>query len=205
MKIHGGHIRNILRVAFVGLTIFEILGAAGVTGTKITYTWFGLILTVIVAFAALELAHGILRAYWNVNLPWMAWAVTLVALSFDAVGDIHGYYDAYGWYDQIGHYLGTMVAAIFILTFLMAIESAYHHRELEAVTFLFTLTTAVTFGVLYEIEEYLEDMFNGSHRLGDGPDTANDLLMDLLGALTVVVVAKWYYHRKAKRAAQLPT
>lgn len=44
------------------------------------------------------------------------------------------------------------------------------------------------FGALYEIEEYLEDFFTASMRLGDGPDTANDIMLNVIGAAVAVVI-----------------
>lgn len=54
------------------------------------------------------------------------------------------------------------------------------------------------FGSFYEIEEYLEDAFYNHRqvRLGDGPDTANDLLLNLYGATAVGII--YYFSEKRK-------
>jgi len=44
-------------------------------------------------------------------------------------------------------------------------------------------------GVLYELEEYIEDVFTSGNRLGTGEDTANDMLWNTVGGLVVVFIA----------------
>ncbi|MBU0963868.1 hypothetical protein KKC06_02410, partial [Patescibacteria group bacterium] len=51
------------------------------------------------------------------------------------------------------------------------------------------ITGSAFFGVLYELEEYLEDVFTGGNRLGSGVDTANDMMWNTIGALIVVLIA----------------
>jgi uncharacterized membrane protein YjdF len=68
------------------------------------------------------------------------------------------------------------------------------------VTLFMAYMTSVLFAVLYEMQEYLEDVFSGSHRLGDGPDTANDLLLNLIGGLvTVLLVTGFRYYRSRNK------
>ena len=51
------------------------------------------------------------------------------------------------------------------------------------------------FGDLYEVEEYLEDKFYHARqvRLGNGPDTADDLMWNLIGGVMVGLI---YYRLK---------
>jgi len=53
---------------------------------------------------------------------------------------------------------------------------------------------------MYEIEEYLEDYFTGSHRLGDGLDTAEDLMFNIVGGLVVLSIIVIYLKIKEKRS-----
>jgi hypothetical protein len=42
---------------------------------------------------------------------------------------------------------------------------------------------ATMLATLYEVTEYTEDFITGSHRLGDGFDTVNDLVLGMVGGL----------------------
>ena len=60
----------------------------------------------------------------------------------------------------------------------------------------------VLFAVLYEIEEYSEDFFYGTNRLGDGPDTANDLMLNLIGGAIIILAIMAY--RAIRESDRLP-
>ena len=55
---------------------------------------------------------------------------------------------------------------------------------------MYSLGFVALFGDFYEIEEYLEDrLYHGRQvRLGGGPDTADDLLFNLVGGVAVGLV-----------------
>jgi len=55
-------------------------------------------------------------------------------------------------------------------------------------------------GTAYEVEEWLEDAWVHGQmlRLGDGPDTADDLLMNIIGAGIVMAIVLFYEARKKK-------
>lgn len=199
----GRIVRNACRAAFAILLIVEILGALGVTGLTVTYTWLGLFVTLIAVAVGIEWGSVVLRRRWHAELHWSVWVLAFAAVALDAFGDMLGFYARYPWYDQFGHYIGTVCTTSIIFAFVRAIYQRAA-SELPFVAFPLSLGLAITFGTLYEIEEYLEDYFRLTNRLGDGPDTANDLLMNLLGALTVVIVL-WLYHRRGRVSSPITT
>lgn len=71
----------------------------------------------------------------------------------------------------------------------------------RAVTYGLALGASTIFAVLYEVEEYLEDYFFQTNRLGDGPDTANDLMLNLFGGALLIVCLMGYRAWTRKRLA----
>lgn len=55
-------------------------------------------------------------------------------------------------------------------------------------TYIIGFSLSVVIQVVYELEEYVEDLLTGSNRLGDGFDTANDLMLGLFGAMLGALV-----------------
>lgn len=178
--------RHAIRLAFVILILFEAANTVHLLQIETQFTWLGLLLTSIFAFLGIELASYLL-AQRQMQLHWSAWPLAFAMIAVDAGGDIFYWYWRYPWYDQIGHLLGSATVAVIILSIVAAGRrfSRLHDNDL-----LLTLGLAMVFGNLYEIEEYLEDVTTLSERLGDGPDTSNDLLMNLIGASLVVLICR---------------
>lgn len=181
-------IRNIIRTAFVLLILFEAANYIRVFHFTIDFTWFGLLLTSLFVFIALEVGNRILRKKLHTVLPAAAWPLSFLAVAFDALGDMLHFYSRWNWYDQIGHIFGGAIATLVIFTIYNAVARAHQWTHPQHLSLWFALGLSTVLGVIYEIEEYLEDFFKLTNRLGDGPDTANDLLMNLLGALVIIFV-----------------
>lgn len=171
----------VIRGLFLGLILFEFLNLIGFLNIPLDFSWFGLIITASFVWLVIELLIY--------KLKKQQYLVTILGLSFlvvflDALGDICHFYSNFGMYDKFLHLLAGVVIAflIFILT-----KDLFRNRRLHSV---FVLGFANLFAVLYEIEEYLEDVFihHRPLRLGTGPDTADDLLMNLVGALFIIFV-----------------
>ena len=111
-------------------------------------------------------------------------------------GDVKRFYGTYSWYDQAMHLCGgaaTAFAGWSLFKDILEPDSLKIHHWLAAVL---GFGVGVFGGALYEIEEYSEDVLTSSHRLGDGFDTANDLLLDILGAAIILCIALFIYKRR---------
>ncbi len=163
------------RLLFFGLIIFEFLNLINILYVPLDFSWFGLIVTASFVWLTVELVVY----FWKAKeyLP-VALGLSFLGVLFDALGDIFHFYSRFGFYDRSIHLvIGAIIAyLLFILT--------------KKYSPLFILGMTSLLGVLYEIEEYLEDKFihHRGLRLGDGPDTADDLLMNLLGALLMIFI-----------------
>lgn len=163
----------------------ELLGGLRLLPLRAEFTWKGLLLQSLAAIVVFELLYWIVRRYklnYVVGYSALAFAV-LIAI--DAVGDIGHLYGAFMWYDQVVHALGGFVAGLGATSTLTAVHTRLRGPEslMHLELLLSGLAFATMLATLYEITEYAEDYLTGSHRLGDGFDTANDLVLGMLGGL----------------------
>jgi len=179
---------NLTRLGFIGWIVFELLNWLEVLHFELDFTWLGLVLTSGFVWVVLEIVNFRLTRSTGRSLPWFVFLLALIATSFDALGDVAGWYSRYEWYDQVGHTLGGGMAALvtfFVFWHLIGAEKIVIGKKLAG---FIALMTSAFLGVLYELEEYLEDVFTGGNRLGSGIDTANDMMWNTIGALFVVVI-----------------
>lgn len=173
---------KIIRTAFVLLLLVEFLSALRVLRLTLDFTWLGLLITSSVVWIGLELIHRSLRRTHHRALPLHLWWLAFLGVAFDALGDINGWYSTYLWYDRAAHLIASGIAAIILLHLLRTLlhaDTETHHPRLAL---FLSFTSVATLGVLYEIEEYLEDVINLTNRLGDAFDTVEDLIFNILGA-----------------------
>ncbi len=184
--LSGGII--IARLLLFGLVGFEFLNLIGVLHWEIDFTWIGLMLTVVVAWSVLELINYWLVKSTGKGIAAWAYLAATFAIYLDALGDINRWYSTYIHYDQVAHFIGGMATATIIGYVVLRIEQAKKIRCMTTFFLLTVLAMTMALGSLYEIEEYLEDYFRGTNRLGDAQDTVNDMLLNTIGAIVVVII-----------------
>ena len=198
------HSLRLVRSFFIILLVFEFLNWIGVFHIQVEFSWAGLIITAGAVYAFLEFLEHRLKKYHGANLPPIAFLLGLIPVLYDAAGDIFHFYGRFNGYDKVGHFFGAGMAAAVIFIFLKTLsEAGYINWNLRTKAF-FSFTAAVTFGVLYELEEFGEDLLTCfhkdfipflvkmllpcGHRFGDAYDTGGDLFFDVLGALAAVII-----------------
>ncbi len=154
------------------------------------FTWLGLILTSLAILGGLEVTNFVLKKRTHTQIPSLIWPLALGVVVLDAGGDFFHFYSRWSWYDQVAHLLGGAVAAAVIYIIFIAVAQVHHWSHPQHLSLTYALGLATTLGVLYEIEEYLEDYFNLTNRLGSAQDTVNDLLMNLIGAFLIISLIK---------------
>lgn len=184
------------RIPLFALMIIESAALAGWLDLNPDYTTLGLLMTSTVTLLFIEVTARRVPPNSPVPLYWWAVLPGVLVVAFDAGGDIMHWYSSVEWYDVWMHFSGTFTVALYLWN-LFAIHNRHHCPPSQLI--LLACTTAITFSVIYEIEEYLEDVFTSSNRLGDGPDTGNDLMMNFFGAfvafLLVHAITKKYIRR----------
>lgn len=173
--------RKGISVMFIGMLLFELLNYLGILSFKVDYTWFGRLFSTVVMFGILQLIDGLFRWKFQTRLQGSVWVLAALLLWSDFIGDIFQFYTRWTWYDQAIHFISGPVVTAALLIALETVREKARWNTPRAVTYVLAVGVNTIFSVLYEIEEYLEDYFFQTNRLGDGPDTVNDLMMSLIG------------------------
>lgn len=184
------------RTLFGALLVFEILSGLNLLSIKPTFTILGLILTLLAVWLGVEFTDALMANSKIRQHHSVAMAVLIpFTVYLDALGDLFHWYDSIPNYDSYLHFFNPVIGAIWIWH---VIDALYPNVSLR-----FSQLTAASMmlavGALYEIEEYLEDVFTGSHRFGDAWDTGNDLTMDFLGAVIGMVCLYIFFKIKKRK------
>lgn len=191
-------IRFLARMSFIGLIIFELLNQFKILHFSLDFTWFGLVITAVIVWLIVEIFFLYLIKKHERKLASWTFLAAVIGVYFDALGDIFHLYGKISYYDQIMHFLGGIIITAILFSFLKELKTVGKIQLGLLGKSFFAVFGASFFGALYEVEEYLEDYFRGTNRLGDGPDTANDLMLNILGALSVLVIIFIYRYLKRK-------
>lgn len=196
------------RLAYAALLVFELLNGLGILHFELDFTWFGLALTSIIAWLVVEITGRILRTRYRCThiLPWFL-AISVVVVYIDALGDILHFYSRFPWYDRVAHFAGGLVFATGFSLILRHLRATNIVKFGNALFSTFTIAMTALGAALYEIEEYLEDFFTGSNRLGNGFDTADDLMLGITGAVIVVIAHRiaprlWRYRQSRRNTEE---
>lgn len=172
----------VARCFFAPLSVFELLNALGVLHFTLAFTWWGLVITCIPVWVALEVSFYHYQKR-QLHFPWWVIVPVILAVYFDALGDIAEFYNNFLWWDQVAHAMGSIAIACWVGAIVLPVWKV--DRLSSKYRFLFLMSFSVFLGVVYEMAEYFEDLISSSRRLGDGFDTVNDLLWDTFGAVLV--------------------
>ncbi|MBU0731792.1 hypothetical protein KKC88_02830 [Patescibacteria group bacterium] len=189
----------IFRILISILILFELLNFFKILNFELEFTWLGLVITSCVTWLIIELLNSWFRKITKKQLPLWGLLIIIVLLYLDALADMFHFYSAFSWYDQFLHFASGIAIAANLLYVFWELQKAKVFKMGLVGTTTLTLCVSVMFGVLYEWEEYFEDLIFGSNRLGDGRDTANDLMLCFLGGIIVFAAVNLFYKYKLKK------
>ncbi|MBP6944749.1 hypothetical protein KBD61_00180 [Patescibacteria group bacterium] len=175
-----------------GLVLFDALNFFQVLPYKVEFTLFGRIVSTGGAFLALAIADALFKKHIGRALPGIARVSFALIIIGDFFGDVFHFYGSWDRYDQAIHFLSGPFLVAPLIALLGMIKNAKQWRVPDGILYLLALGINVTIAVLYEVEEYLEDFFTLSQRLGDGPDTANDMMVNLIGGAGCILAILAY-------------
>ena len=181
------------RILFATVILFELLNGFGVLHVPLDFSWFGLIITAGMAWAMIELLFGKTGDDKKLRI---ALPIAVTAVLLDMAGDVFRLYSRIIWYDRVLHVVGGAVVAY--LVYLLARRTIAALCPSMQVLFVIGVTSLL--GATYEVEEWLEDAWvHGKMlRLGDGPDVADDMLMNIIGAGIIMAII-WVYEKRKKK------
>ena len=180
---------------------FELANAVGALSFAVDYTWRGRVISTAFVAAVLWGLDRAFRRRLAVPLPATVFACASLLIAIDFFGDIFHFYTRWAWYDQVAHGLGGAILACAFLAIFRAAAAATFPRLPDAVLAVAAVGVQAILASAYEVEEYLEDYFYRTNRLGDGPDTANDIMLGLVGSIAVAAVSVGWRRWRKKMAA----
>ena len=119
------------------------------------------------------------------------------------LGELHGYYTRYWWWDVALHTTSGLLLGVFgfLLVYILNEDDRVEFNMKPRFVALFALMFSVGLGAIWEIFEYSMDTIFGmdmqKEMLGDVSgltDTMWDLIVDTIGALIVALIG--YFHLK---------
>lgn len=139
-----------------------------------------------------------LRRREIVVLPWelVLWIFLVVFLH--NLGIYLKFYDYIWWWDKLTHFLSTALIADFGFIGIVIVDKYIQSIYLPP-KFLpfFIIIFVLAMGVLWEIIEYLFDLFFGTRMQYSLADTIIDLVFDLMGALTIAFLGPLYLKKRS--------
>ena len=146
---------------------------------------------VIVAFLPILVGY---RLHVRIPPEFEVLAVIFVYASL-FLGEVHGYYLKYWWWDILLHTGSGFLLGIFGFLLVYVLNE---HEDLEmhmkpGFVSLFAFMFALGMGTIWEIVEFSLDQLLGMNTQGSGlKDTMSDLIVDGIGALTIALLGYSY-------------
>lgn len=122
------------------------------------------------------------------GLSWLALILAFGAVWLDALGNFQHLYAQFWWWDRVTHTLGGMAVSAGFIDFYQS------WRKTGKLNVTWGQATWLGFLVgqfvasMYEVSEWLGDMWFGTHRVIYTYDTPHDLFFNLVGGALVVLL-----------------
>ena len=176
------------------LIAFEFLNWVNVLHFTLDFSWHWLLITDLLIWIITEI---VIKNKKGINLNLV---LPIIALStyLDVSGDMFHLYSKVHNYDKFLHFWISALIAYVIYETLK--DKLYKEHYNKALSSIIIISIASLFWMLYEIEEYLEDLLINKKilRMWDSFDTGLDLLMDLLGGIFIVMILLVLHRKKRK-------
>ncbi len=174
--------------------LLKIILAVGAVLEAIQGNWLNAVATTGVIFAAFFPMLVGYRFHVRIPAEFELLAVIFVYASL-YLGDLHGYYLKYWWWDILLHTGSGLILGIFGFLLVYVINE---HEDLEmhmkpSFVGLFAFMFALGMGTIWEIFEFALDQFLGIDTQGGSlVDTMSDLIVDGIGAFIISILGYSY-------------
>lgn len=188
----------IAHLLFAGLASFELLNFTGILNYELHFSWLALVIITMAGWFVWVLTYRPLKRQEQNFLASQVGVLTLGSIYADFLGNLYHLYPKFSWYDQFTHFLGGVALGTLAFVIIWYFKTTGRIKISVFWLILFAVCLAVTAGVFYEFQEYLEDHFTGTKKLGNSFDTADDLAWDFLGTLAIVAPLAIVMNKKKK-------
>lgn len=173
-----------------------LLGVELLTHYDTTVRQFALAITNVVATGAIVLVDRWLRRQGG-QLSWVTMALVAGAVWLDALGNFQHLYAGFWWWDRLTHTVGGMALSAGFIDLFQAQRGTGHLQAGWLWAAWMGVLVGQLLGSLYEISEWLGDLWFKTERVRGPYDTPHDLFQNLIGGVLVLVLM--YSIQKRKR------
>lgn len=150
----------------------------------------------ILGIILLTLVPGAAGRRFNVYIPPEFEVMAILMIFFSLfLGELHGYYTKYWWWDLVLHGSSGLLFGLlgFVLVYVLN-QDAYVPMHLDHFfVALFSFAFAVTMGAMWEVFEFTMDAALGLNMQKSGlVDTMWDLIINAIGALAMAIMGYSY-------------
>jgi hypothetical protein len=177
------------------IVLIRISLFVAIIGSIYTLRWTILFVSALTFF--LTFLPNFFEKKYKVNIPVEFEIITVLFIySSLFLGEVHGYYTRFWWWDVILH-IGSAIALGFIgFTILYVLYKGNKINASPLTIAIFSFFFAVGIGAIWEIYEFGMDQIFGYNMQKSGlVDTMWDLIVDSVGAL-IAAVSGYFYLKK---------
>ncbi len=173
-------LKRLAQIGFAALLAFEILCWTGVLHFTLDFSWVGLVGTSV----------AVLLMLFYFNPQGLVWFAAFFGVALDGISDVTHMYDYWYPWDRFVHTTGGFCAGLIVFFILRDLEKRGLIRFNGAMIIPAVFVTTCTVGFFYEYWEFLVDLlyFGRPKELGDGPDTVDDMILNVLGSMIFLAV-----------------
>ena len=176
LKTVGIIISYILKIIMIIFLIISIW--------KLFWIWiFGCILALIVSFVP-----TILKRNYQITLPLTLEILITIALILHVGGGLLG---AYGiiYYDTLTHFVSSFLIAFIAFVVIYILDEYWDGLMMDKYSMAFVVVfTTIAMGVIWEFNEWITDIFFGTHEQWGYTDTIKDLFIDMIAGLVMAII-----------------
>jgi uncharacterized membrane protein YjdF len=190
---------TILAVLQIGLGVYELAGHYDDIGRQVALTLTNAFTTGMYFLVA----HWLRRKYGTV-LHWVVLLILSAAVWLDALGNFQHYYVTIWWWDRLTHAVGGLAVTAGLYITIIGLWRAKRLGVSWRVANVYAFALAQTLGAMYEVSEWLGDIWFGTHRVGERFDSPRDIFFNIVGGLVVVALGWWWRIRQTPVRGQAP-
>ncbi len=191
---------NIIRLGFLVLVSFEVLGLTRIVQVDSPYSWLGFIITGCFIWLSLEIVSSRLKKSGLEQLSPAMYLIGLIGSYLNLFGILTGLFTRYGWYDQVIHGFGGAAAALVFCSVFSKLQIARKISVGPRLLGFFTFCSTMLLSSLYTTEEFLETKIFHDGRMGSGIiggfHADNHFLWNAIGAALVAFVSAVVIRRR---------
>lgn len=188
-----------IAVIQIGLGVYELAGHYDTVGRQVALT-----LTNLFTIGMFFIVAAWLRRRYGLVLHWIVLLILSASVWLDALGNFQHYYFTIWWWDRLTHAVGGLAVTAGLYACIIGLWRAQRLPVSWRVANLYAFTLAQTLGAVYEVSEWIGDLWFGTHRVGDRFDSPRDIFFNILGGLLVMAVGWWWHVRQTSVRGQTP-